>query len=110
MILWLDEHLSPQLAMWIGQALGFEAVHVRDLGLARAGDGEIFHAARRAKAVLLTKDVDFVGILERLGPPPHVIWLTCGNSSNAHLKWLLQRSLLAAIRVMETGEPVVEIG
>lgn len=73
MILWLDEHLSPQLAPWIAQTLGYEAVHTRDMGLGRAEDRQIFHAARQANAVVLTKDVDFVGILERLGPPPVAI-------------------------------------
>lgn len=110
MILWLDEHLSPQLALWIAQTLGFEAAHVRDLGLARAKDLDVFHAARQASAVLLTKDADFIGILEQIGPPPHVIWLTCGNTSNANLKRLLQRSLRPAIAALGTGEPVVEIG
>ena len=110
MILWLDEHLSPQLAPWIAQRFGFEAVPVRDLGLARAKDQDVFDAARQASAILLTKDVDFIGIVERLGPPPHVIWLTCGNTSNLNLKQLLQRSLAAAIAALGTGEPVVEIG
>lgn len=110
MILWLDEHLSPQLAVWIGKTLGLEAAHVRDLGLARAKDQELFHAARQANAILLTKDADFIGIVERLGPPPPVIWLTCGNTSNANLKRLLERSLEAAISALGTGEPVVEIG
>lgn len=110
MILWLDEHLSPQLALWIPQTLGIGAVHVRELGLARAKDREVFHAARQANAVLVTKDVDFIGILERLGPPPHVIWLTCGNASNANLKRLLQRNLKDAIDSLMTGEPVVEMG
>jgi len=110
MILWLDEHLSPQLAPWIAQTFGCEAAHVRELGLARARDQEVFHAARQANAILLTKDADFIGILERLGPPPHVIWLTCGNTSNANLKRLLDRSLKAAISALGTGEPVVEMG
>ena len=107
---WLDEHLSLDLAAWIAQTFGFEAVHVRDLGLARAKDREVFDAVRRADAVILTKDADFIGILERLGPSPSVIWLTCGNTSNANLRRLLERCLRLAIDVLEGGEAVVEIG
>ncbi len=79
-------------------------------GLARAKDHDVFDAARRAGAVILTKDADFIGMVERLGPPPQMIWLTCGNSSNANLKRLLERSLTMAVELLETGEPVVEIG
>lgn len=110
MILWLDEHLSPQLTNWIARTFGFEAIHIRDLGLARAQDQDVFDAARRAHAIILTKDADFVGILERLGPPPRVIWLTCGNASNTNLKGLLQRGLKMAVSVLENGEALVELG
>jgi predicted nuclease of predicted toxin-antitoxin system len=77
MKVWLDEHLSPQLAPWIASTFGIEATAIRDVGLARATDREVFEAARKAGAIVLTKDSDFVGILERLGPPPQIIWLTC---------------------------------
>jgi predicted nuclease of predicted toxin-antitoxin system len=69
MKIWLDEHLSPQLAPWIATTFGIEAAAIRDLGLARASDREVFDVARMAGAIVLTKDADFVGILERLGPP-----------------------------------------
>jgi predicted nuclease of predicted toxin-antitoxin system len=85
MKLWLDEHISPQLAPWITQNFPVEAVAVRDLALGSAGDREIFDAARKAGAVVLTKDADFVALVERFGQPPQVVWLTCGNTSNANL-------------------------
>ena len=59
------------------------AVAIRDLGLRDAEDKEIFEAARQEKAVVMTKDSDFVLLLDKLGPPPQVIWVTCGNTSNA---------------------------
>lgn len=84
MKIWLDEHLSPLLATWITQKFGIETVAIRDLGLASAKDRAVFDAARQADAILITKDADFIAILERLGPPPRVVWLTCGNTSNAN--------------------------
>jgi len=110
MKVWLDEHLSPQLVPWIARTFGVEAAAIRDLGLARASDREVFDAARKAGAVVLTKDVDFVAILERLGPPPRIIWLTCGNSSNANLRRLLQHSMKLALEELGSGEAYVEIG
>jgi predicted nuclease of predicted toxin-antitoxin system len=107
-ILWLDAQVSPKLCPWIGREFEVDVVPVRDLGLREAEDPEIFDKARRAKAVVLTKD-DFVILVQRLGPPPQVIWLTCGNVSNARLKKILAAGLPEAIAMIQRGEQVVEI-
>ncbi len=70
MILWIDAQLSPALAHWINETFGVAASAVRDLGLREAKDLVIFHAAREAGAVIMSKDSDFVLLLERFGPPP----------------------------------------
>lgn len=49
---------------------------VRDLGLHEASDQQIFEAARAADAIVMTKDLDFVEMVERFGPPPRILWLT----------------------------------
>jgi predicted nuclease of predicted toxin-antitoxin system len=110
MKLWLDEQLSPSLAKWIADKFDLEASAVREAGLSRASDRELFEAARKAGVVLLTKDADFVAIVERLGPPPQIIWLTCGNTSNANLKRLLQLKFAQAIAALANSEPIVELG
>ena len=79
MILWLDAQISPRLCLWIGRRLRMHAVPVRDLGLRQAEDPEIFDRARKAQAVVFTKDEDFVDLVRRLGTPPQVLWLRCGN-------------------------------
>lgn len=109
MIIWLDAHLSPQLARWIKDTFGVECAHVRDLGLRHAKDPEIFHRAREAKAVVMSKDEDFKLLIERHGPPPQVIWITSGNMSNAHFQSLLLKTFSDAIVLIERGEAVVEI-
>jgi len=109
MTIWIDAQLSPAIAVWIKSEFGFNAVAVRDLGLRQAEDIEIFDAAKHADAVVITKDKDFVQLLDRLGPPPKIVWLTCGNTSNARLKEILSELLPAAIRLHESGEPLVEI-
>ena len=62
---------------------------VRELGLRDSGDPDIFARARAANAVILTKDSDVVDLVARLGPTPKIIWLTCGNTSNATLQSIL---------------------
>ena len=81
MTIWLDAHLSPRTAVWIASEFGFTAKPLREIGLRDAEDYEIFQAAKEAGAVLLTKDTDFVHLLERHGSPPKILWLTCGNTS-----------------------------
>jgi predicted nuclease of predicted toxin-antitoxin system len=110
MIIWLDAQLSPSAAAWITATFGIKAHAVRDLGLRDAKDTPIFQAARTAGAVVMTKDSDFVEMLQRLGPPPKVLWVTCGNTSNARLREILSRALPAAIARLEGGESLVEIG
>jgi predicted nuclease of predicted toxin-antitoxin system len=78
--------------------------------LRNAKDPEIFQKARQADAVGLTKDEDFVMLVERLGAPPRVIWLTCGNAPNTRLKEILANALPEAIAMLQRGERVVEIG
>ncbi|MGM0577127.1 MAG: DUF5615 family PIN-like protein [Myxococcota bacterium] len=110
MTLWLDAQLSPALVATLSAELGVDAVAVRDLGLRDARDPEIWARARKAHAVVMTKDRDFVQLLEQHGPPPQVLWVTCGNTSNAHMHELLRRVGPKAIDLLGQGEPLVEIG
>jgi predicted nuclease of predicted toxin-antitoxin system len=108
-IVWVDAQLSPAIAPWLTEQFGITAFSVRYLNLVFAQDPTIFHAARDANAVVLTKDVDFVRLQERLGPPPSILWVRCGNTSNAYLKTVLQRTFPAARKLIESGERLVEI-
>ncbi len=110
MILWLDAQLSPDLGPWIQRHFGIRVRHVRDLGLRDAEDLRIFERARRAAATLLTKDEDFVELVRRKGAPPSVLWLRCGNTSNARLKEILTGTLAPALDLIGSGEAIVEIG
>lgn len=109
MTIWVDAHLSPAIATWIKSNFRIEAVPLRDLGLRDAEDPEIFEAAKAQKAIVMTKDSDFVDLAERLGPPPQIIWLTCGNTSNARLREILNETLPRALELLASGETLVEI-
>lgn len=110
MLLWIDAQLSPALAPWLRANCGVEALAVRDLGLRDAEDATIFQAARARGAVVLTKDSDFVALLERHGPPPPVLWVTCGNTSNARLRQILSAAWPSVEALLAAGEALVEIG
>jgi predicted nuclease of predicted toxin-antitoxin system len=109
MIIWIDAQLSPSIALWIEGNFDVKAFALRDLGLRDSEDEEIFNEAKKAEAIVLTKDSDFVSLLDRFGSPPKIIWLTCGNTSNANLKIILSGTLQDAIDLLNIGEEIVEI-
>jgi len=109
MNIWIDAQLPPAIARWLTENFQVQATPLRDLGLRDAEDEEIFQAARAAAAVVMTKDADFVGLLNRYGPPPAVLWLTCGNTSNARLRQILTATLPDALELLQRGERLVEI-
>ena len=63
-----------------------------------------FFQAVVPRAVVMTKDSDFIALLRRLGPPPKVLWLTCGNTSNARWRDILSQALPLAVARLEGGE------
>ncbi len=109
MIIWIDAHLSPAIATWIMITFGINAIALRDIGLRDAEDPEIFEKAKAQGVILMTKDSDFVDLVDRLGAPPQIIWLTCGNTSNAELRRILSLTLLDALAQLQAGEKLVEI-
>lgn len=73
MKIWIDAQLSLTIAEWIRDEFQVDAVAIRELGLREATDLEIFTAARKESATVMTKDADFPQLLETQGPPPKVI-------------------------------------
>lgn len=110
MKIWVDAQLPPGLANWLNSNFKeIEAIALRDLGLRDAQDTEIFEAARLANAAIMTKDSDFVDLICRLGSPPQILWLTCGNVTNHNLRYLLTATLSDALNRLTQGEAIVEI-
>lgn len=110
MTIWVDAHLSPRIARWISANFPVTAQPLREIGLRDADDDAIFAAARAAGVNVLTKDDDFIRLLEQHGSPPKILWLTCGNTSDAALQQILGRHLSTALSLLEGGEDLVEIG
>jgi len=112
--LWLDAQLPPQLAHWLTDTFGttenIEAIALRTLGLRDATDREIYTRAKTAGVVVVSKDSDFVDLVQRLGTPPQLLWVTCGNMSNARLQDVFEKTLPQALSLFREGRSVVEIG
>lgn len=104
----LDAHLPPTLALWVTAQTGIACFSLSYLGLKYASDETIFAEARSRKAVVITKDIDFLELQQRLGTPPKVIWLTCGNTSRERLQQIFAAHLPTALAMLETAD-LVEI-
>ncbi len=109
MKIWVDAQLPPTLANWLSLAFMVEAAALRDLSLRDARDIEIFEAARAENVVIMTKDSDFIDLVCRLGTPPQILWLTCGNVTNRNLRQLLTATLPDALEQLKQGTMIVEI-
>ena len=106
---WIDAQLSPALAPWLTETFAVQAFSIQRLGLRGASDKKIFSAAREENAVVITKDQDFIQLLNRLGPPPQVVWVTCGNTSNAQMRNILIQTFQRTVSLLQSGESLVEI-
>lgn len=110
MTIWLDSHFDPELAAWLGSRFKVVAKSIREIGLTQAEDDALFAAARRFSGiVVLTKDYDFVELVQRLGSPPQVIWLRCPNMRTVRLQALLSGTFETALDRIREGAPLVEI-
>lgn len=101
-----------QLPRALSRALrdhGHDAEHVRGSLPARALDLEIWQLAAARSATLITKDEDFVGIGAASEVSVPVVWLRCGNISNARLLPLVIGRLPFICATIERGARLIEI-
>lgn len=110
-VIWVDAQLPPSLARWLTSEHGERAVHVQDLGLLHVSDSNIFDAAveHDQGVVLLTKDADFVDLLQHRGPPPVLVWLRTGNMTNRELRQLISSAWAGTRSLILGGESLIEI-
>lgn len=109
MTIWVDAQLPPAIAVWTTSTFEVTAVALRDIGLRDAEDYEMFEAAKLQGVIVMTKDRDFVDLIDRYGTPPQIIWLTCGNTLNVRLREILSATLPEALELLQSGERLVEI-
>ena len=98
-----DMGLSQTTVTWLREH-GHDVVHLRDLGMCRAGDNEIVDLARAQGRVVLTFDLDFGDIMaasrERL---PSVLIFRLDNQ-------VIQESYIALSAVLSSSLKTQDIG
>ena len=92
MKLLLDQNLAPRLVGSLTEAFPGSR-HVRELGLARASDADVWAYAKDHGFTIVSKDSDFQQLSFLYGAPPKVIWIRRGNGSVAEIERLLQTSV-----------------
>jgi len=112
MIFWIDAQLPPAFAPWLTEEFAVIAHSMKWLGLRDAEDETIFQTAKRAdeNIVIISKDSDFVELILRFNPPPQLLWVTCGNLTNQHLKSLFKKLFPEALKLLDSGIAIIEIG
>lgn len=103
----VDAQLPPKLAAWL-KAKGHEAEHVASVLSETAPDVAIFARAKETGAVLVTKDIDFLGLCDQDGAPL-LLWVGLGNTVNKTLFAHLDREWPRVERELFEGRAVVEL-
>ena len=110
MTFWLDAHLQPELAVWLGSRFKVLVRSLAEIGLRDADDDVLITAARRfGNIVILTKDVECVARVRKLGPPPRMVLLRCGNLTARETEMWLSRTFEDALAKLSAGEQIVEV-
>ena len=89
MKLLFDQNISHRMTSLLSDLYPGSS-HVKDHGLQRADDEEIWKTAKKEGLVIVSKDADFHERSFLRGFPPKVIWLRAGNCSTAELAKLLR--------------------
>ncbi len=101
----VDAQLPPALCTWLRER-GHDAEHVSEIGLLAAPDAVIAARAEADKAVLVSRDEDFVTL--RLPDRFVLLWLRCGNATNTALAAWLEPRWGRIESLLRAGERFVE--
>ena len=82
---------------------------MRELRLSTVADAVLFDFARAEGAVVLSNDSDFVELVHRLGSPPQIVWITCGNVSIRHLRKSFAATFVDVLQLLRGGESLTLI-
>ena len=89
----VDMPVTPQAVAHL-RAIGHDAVHAHEMGLARASDAQLLDVARREERVIITADLDYPRLLAlHQASRPGIILFRGGAYSDADMLGLLDRVL-----------------
>lgn len=98
-----DMGISQSTVLWLRKN-GHDAIHLREQGLQKLPDSEIFEKARKEKRIILTCDLDFGQILAASkGILPSVILFRLENERPENINRRLTTVLAESLEALERG-------
>jgi predicted nuclease of predicted toxin-antitoxin system len=85
-----DNNLSQKLPLLITELFS-GSCHVFDLNIHLESDRWIYEYAKNHQFTIVSKDKDFYHLLNTLGPPPKLIWISIGNCTNQQIIKVMRR-------------------
>jgi predicted nuclease of predicted toxin-antitoxin system len=104
----IDEQLPPALGRLLKDA-GHDAVHIYNIDLGGASDERIWSEALARKAILITKDADFIVRQQIRGGGPPILWIRLGNTSPTELWAMIEPALEEFVKAFASGEMLIEV-
>ena len=103
----VDNALSPKFAVGLSSK-GFDAIHVRDIGLATASDVEIFNYAEKDDRIIISQDTDFGAILasRNVSKPSFILFRMQEKRTTLNLNVMVD-NLSTLEKYLESGSVIV---
>lgn len=98
MKLLFDEHLSHKLVSKISDIFP-NSKHVKELKLQSESDLKIWKYAKNNEFVIVSKDSDFVDIVNIKGYPPYLVWIRSGNVRVKEIEKTIRNN---AVKILNT--------
>ena len=104
-----DAGIAQRIVEWL-RARAHDAIHLREQGLQRLPDREVFAKASAERRVILTFDLDYGEIVALSAPPSaSVILFRLHDTSTPHVIARLEAVLEASAPQLERGAVVVVV-
>jgi predicted nuclease of predicted toxin-antitoxin system len=104
----VDNQLPARLARWLREA-GLEANHVMELRLDEADDRTVIEEALARDMILVSKDADFLDLVNRPGCAGRLVWVRVGNCRSRVLIETFKRAFPLLLGELAAGAKVVEL-
>ena len=104
----IDNQLPAALSRFFA-SVGCDSLHVIEIGLGSASDAEVWRYACEEGRTVVTKDEDFLHLVNRQPQSGGLIWVRLGNCRTANLLTQFERLWPRIHASLDAGDRVIEI-